>query len=150
MNHQRLEIRLMEDEGFRAEVYRDSLGFYTIGYGSRTLFGRPVDELTPRITATQGRIQLRADIYRAILDAEEMFPNLDRFGDVRAEVLVNMLYNLGYRKLWAFRRMRAALERLDFQAAGDEMVASRWYDQVGNRSLRLTMAMRSGHWARRS
>lgn len=150
MNLHRLEIQVMNDEGFRAEPYRDSLGFWTIGYGSRSLLGTPVDENTGRIRSDQGRIQLRADLYRAILDAEELFLHFRDLGDVRAEVLVNMAYNLGRRRLAGFVKLRAAVDRGDFQAAGDEMVASRWFNQVGSRALRLTMAMRTGRWARRS
>lgn len=147
MNLHRLEIQVMNDEGFRAEPYRDSLGFWTIGYGSRSLLGTPVDENTGRIRSDQGRIQLRADLYRAILDAEELFLTFRALDDVRAEVLVNMAYNLGHKGLSRFVRLRAAVDRGDYQAAGDEMVSSRWFDQVGNRSHRLTMAMRTGRWS---
>jgi lysozyme len=144
MNLGRLEIQVMADEGFRAVAYQDSLGYWTIGYGTRHILGQEVTEATPRIRSDVARSILRSDLYKAILDVEELFPNLRSFNHYRQEVLANMAYNLGFRGLRNFKRMRAALDLSYFTDAADEMIDSLWYRQVGSRAHRLEQIMRTG------
>ena len=144
MDLHRLEIDLMRDEGFSSEPYRDSLGFWTIGYGSRNVMGEAVTSETKPLRSDQARILLRADLYRAILDAEELFPRIREMRHTRQEVLANMAYNLGHYKLSRFVKMRAAADLLDFQEMANQMVDSRWHFQVGGRAVRLEMIMRTG------
>ena len=145
MNLHRLEIDVMRDEGFSSQPYRDSLGYWTIGYGSRYVMGEAVTGETKPLRSDQARILLRADLYRAILDAEELFPRIREMCHYRAECLANMAYNLGHYKLSRFVKMRAAADLLDFQKMADEMVNSKWHGQVGGRAVRLEMIMRTGH-----
>jgi len=148
MNLARLEVDVMNDEGFRSEPYLCSARYWTIGYGSRWLFGEPVTEETAPVRSDTARIQLRADLYRAILDASELFPRIQVASHARQEVLANMAYQLGYKGLSKFRRMRDAFHLGDYQATADEMVDSRWHVQSGRRAWRLEMIMRSGAYRR--
>jgi lysozyme len=140
----RLERRVSLDEGFRSKPYIDSLGYWTIGYGSRWILGEPVTAETSKISESAARTLLRAGLWKAALDAQEIFPRLDELGDVRREVLVNMSYNLGFTGLLGFRRLRARAAELDVEGMAEEMVDSRWFHQVGQRSVRLVEAMRTG------
>lgn len=54
-----------------------------------------------------------------------------------------MAFNLGLTKLNKFVEMRKALLKGDYNKAADEMIDSKWYNQVGNRSKRLVDMMRS-------
>jgi len=146
MNLKRLETRVMQDEGFSARPYLDTEGVPTIGYGSTRLLGRPVQMADPTITADVARQQLRADLWGAILDAEDLFPRLHEMNHVRQEVLANMAYNLGRSRLSGFTKLRAAADLLDFQAMARELVSSKWFGQVGGRAQRLVAAMRTGDW----
>jgi len=140
----RLEHQVAQDEGFSSRPYRDSLDYWTIGYGSRWILGVPVSEHTEPITEATARTLLRAGLWKATLDAQELFPTYADLNDARQEVLVNMSYNLGFKGLAGFRRLRAAAAELNFDGMALEMINSRWYDQVGMRSQRLTAWMRSG------
>lgn len=142
----RLESRIAEDEGFRAQPYTDTLGVWTIGYGTTWINGKRVNATTDPVTEREARVMLRDHLYGCLVACQSLFPTFDRLGPVRQEVLANMAYNLGHRGLARFKRMRNALNRMDFEAAADEMVDSRWYGQVGQRSRRLVYAMRSGFW----
>jgi len=52
-------------------------------------------------------------------------------------VLVNMTFNLGQEGLNKFKDMWAALEIGDYETAAAEMKDSDWFDDVGNRAVRL-------------
>jgi len=146
MNLERLEKRLMKDEGYSRVAYLDTVGVWTIGFGSTRLFGQPVKE-DDSVTEDVARIQLRADIYGAIIDAAQIFPRFNELDDVRQEVLINMSYNLGSHKLTQFKNLRSAVDALEFRRAAEEMVDSKWFTQVGGRGQRLVAAMKTGQWA---
>ena len=64
----------------------------------------------------------------------------------RQAVLIDMVFNLGWAGFAKFARLRMALGRRDWDAASNEMRDSAWFKQVGNRSQRLCVMMRSGLW----
>jgi len=148
MNHQRFEIRVMDDEGFSSEPYLDTEGVATIGYGSTSIMERPVTMHTNPITPYAARVLLRNGLYVALLDAEHVFATFSELDDVRQEVLANMAYNLGRRKLGGFKRLADAVHSGDYARAADEMMDSHWSRQVGERAVRLAHAMRTGEWER--
>ena len=45
-----------------------------------------------------------------------------------------MIYNTGEAGIKKFKNMRAAVKSKDWKKMADEMVKSKWYNQVGNRS----------------
>lgn len=147
MNLKRLESRVMNDEGFRARPYLDTENVPTIGYGSTRLLGHPVQMDQGAITADAARLQLRADLWGAILDAQDLFPRFEEMNSVRQEVLSNMAYNLGRNRLSGFRKLQQAADQLDYEWMAEEMVDSHWFNQVGTRAKRLVAAMRLGDWA---
>lgn len=140
----RLERQVALDEGFSSAPYQDPLGYWTIGYGSRFILGVEVTAESNQISEAAARTLLRAGLWKAALDAQELFPNFAKMNDLRQEVLVNMSYNLGFNGLAGFRRLRDRAAELDYAGVADEMVASRWFDQVGERSRRLAAYMRTG------
>ena len=54
-----------------------------------------------------------------------------------------MMFNMGRPRLSKFRGMRAAVDAGDWNRAADEMVDSRWCQQVTNRADRLVNRMRN-------
>jgi len=76
----------------------------------------------------------REDIRTANRDAQQLFRS---FGEQPAAVqliLTDMAYNLGLDRLSRFPKFLAAIEKKDYREAAKELVDSRWYGQVGNRS----------------
>ena len=54
-----------------------------------------------------------------------------------------MAFNLGPNRLAQFKNFKQALENNNFELAAKEMIDSRWYNQVGNRSKELVNIMRN-------
>jgi len=140
----RLETSVMTDEGFEARPYLDTTDTPTIGYGTTSILGEPVTLDAQTMTPTIARQLLRSDLYRALVDAQAVFSRFDAMGPVRQEVLCNMAYNLGRRRLAGFKKMIRAAEDLDYANMAHEMVDSNWYLQVGHRAVRLAGQMRAG------
>ena len=158
-----LEDQLILHEGLRLEVYKCPAGYWTVGVG-RNLEGKPlrkeeqeyifkrsglapdevIEVLKERgITKDEALFLLREDI----ADAEKDLQHFDWFlglDPVRRKVVIDMRYNLGPTRFRGFKKMIAALARGDYKQAAAEMVDSKWYHQVGNRSKRLVRMMESG------
>jgi len=126
---------LKADEGFRGKVYTCSAGKQTIGYGHNL-----EDAAMPEQVA---EMLLGYDIGLAMRDCEslEWFYPLN---GARKAVIINMMFNMGKGRLCGFKRMIAALNAKDFDKAANEMMDSRWYNQVGFRAARLIEEMREG------
>jgi len=146
MNFTRLEVRVMNAEGFRPKPYLDTVGTPTIGYGTTSIFGHPVTLQTPILNTVAARQLLRGDLYQALVDAQSLFSRLANMNWVRQEILVEMAYNLGKTRLSNFKRLIAVALELNYPRMGDEMEDSRWHGQIGNRGPLLVTAMRSGRW----
>lgn len=128
--------QLLDHEGLRLRVYRDSLGIETIGVG-RNLRDRG-------ITKDEALYLLANDIDECIHDltAFAWFPNLD---PIRQRALVDLRFNLGPAKLRRFTKMLDALAAYDFVTASTELIASVWAEQVQPaRRDRLVRMLRTG------
>lgn len=136
MNLERLLTQLGGDEGRRKKPYRDTVGKLTIGVG-RNLDDRGLrdDEID---------LMLKNDVAESIGECRRLFRMFDSLSAVRQEVLVNMMFNLGFSRLAGFRRMHAALEEGNFVEASRQMLDSKWASDVGARADRLAKAMRTG------
>lgn len=147
INFTRLETRIMNDEGFSAHPYLDTVGVPTIGYGTTSILGHPVTLDTEIITPENARAILRADIYGALVDVQHLFATLAAMDSVRQEALTNMAYNLGRTRLAGFKNLIAAAADLNYAAMAEAAKDSLWYHQVGQRGPRIVSAIESGVWA---
>jgi lysozyme len=155
-NREKLIDQLILHEGLELKVYKDTLGIDTIGVG-RNLEDRGItdgelmhmnllrEEIhTTGITEEDARFLLGNDIdivERELLDAH---PCMERLDDVRIRVLLDMAFNLGVPRLRKFKNMWAGIQEGDYIRAGDEMMDSRWANQVGARAVRLCKMMKEG------
>jgi lysozyme len=131
MNIKRLTETIKKHEGFRAKAYTDTVGKLTIGYG------RNLDDVG--ISQDEASFLLAKDIGRAIREAygifgETIFENLS---DIRQEVIVNMIFNMGVGKFSEFKNFIAAVREGESQRAHDEMLDSVWAKQVKSRAHEL-------------
>jgi len=83
------------------------------------------------------------DCNEAVKDVDNIFDDVLNHPDNVVRVLVNMAFNLGRTRLSKFKNMVAAVNAGDYNKASDEMMDSRWYKQVGNRSKELVELMRT-------
>ena len=122
----------------RHMAYQCTAGAMTIGYG-RNLSSNGISDATAEQMLTED-IGVAKDIVR------KLFPGVQELCEARQYVLVDMAFNLGETRLSGFKKMIEAIQNKDFDAAADEMVGSRWYTQVGNRSKTLERIMRCGEY----
>lgn len=148
---------LERHEGFSPKIYRDSKKILSIGIGFNLERGNAADLLRAAgldaeavmsgrrlITRDEAWKLANADLKTAIADARRLFKNFDSLPKGVQEVLVNMSFNLGGPKLAGFKKMRAAVEAGDWEAAAAEMEDSKWRGQVKGRAVELMSQMRAG------
>ena len=136
---------LIKHEGYKEEIYLCSEGIPTFGIGHAVKeydvewtwpVGTPVEK--ERIDNA-----FEADVEEAINDVDILVSSLDHKPDQCVRVLVNMAFNLGRTRLGKFKKMLKAVEENNFVEAANQMVDSRWYNQVGNCSVELENWMRN-------
>lgn len=135
--NQMIEKLLLMHEGESLMPYLCTAGRLTVGVG------RNIQD--NGITLSESRLMLLNDIARCEKEAEQFF-FWGRIGEVREAVVLDMLFNLGLTRFRQFKKMTAALDRAKYDLAADEMLDSRWAQQVGQRATRLAEMMRSGQW----
>lgn len=141
MDKQKLIESLTKHEGLRTLPYEDSVGVLTIGVG-HNLEDRP---LTNRAVQTI----LEDDIDEAVYELNRIKGYLDfekTLSDVRENVLIEMIFNLGSPRLSKFVKFWAALKDADYETASIEMLDSKWARQVGQRAKTLAEQMRTGEF----
>lgn len=144
MNMDQLREEIAADEGCKYEVYLDHLGLATHGIGHlirehEPEHGQPVG--TP-VSEERVRQCFALDIAITMEDCQRLFADFKDLPDEAQLVIANMCFNLGYPRLSKFKNFRAAVEERDWMRAADEMVDSRWHDQVPNRAKRLVKRIR--------
>lgn len=132
----RLLDTLKRHEGLRLTPYRCTEGALTIGYG------RNLDNAG--VTQRVAELMLSEDVESALYEllAYPEFRSVEN--PVRREVLINMCFNLGITRLMKFKKMWAAIVAQVWDVAAEEMLDSRWADQVGSRAKELAQMMRTG------
>ena len=150
MNKELLKEQIKRHEGEVLEIYKDSLGYLTFGLGHLVReddpeFGQP--EGTP---VTQERVD---EVYEIDFDKhlEETIHLFESKGgeDFYAlpeniqHVLVNMTFNLGGTRFGKFNNMWKGVVENDWEKVAVEMEDSKWFGQVGRRSVELQEMVRS-------
>jgi len=151
-----LEAELVRDEGEKLKVYRCTMGKRTIGVG------RNLDDVGIRavetarlgitlvrclangITRAESRALLAGDIDGCEADLDRKLPWWRGLDPVRQRVLLNMTFNMGIRTMLTFKNTLRFVEAGDYRRAAENMRASKWRAQVGERALRLVRMMETG------
>ena len=144
MNKDQLREELAEDEGCKFEIYLDHLGLPTFGIGALIKehdpeYGQPVG--TP-VSEDRVRKRFNLDIAVTIEDCQVLYDDFDDLPEEAQLVIANMCFNMGRSRLSKFKGMKAGVDDRDWERAADEMVDSRWHDQVPNRAKRLVKRIR--------
>lgn len=160
LNREVLKAELRIDEGEKLRVYKCTEGFDTIGCGrnldavglsiaEQLALGCTVAEVKKKgITKAQSDLLLDNDIDRSMADLDRYLPWWRTLDPVRQRVLVNMCFNMGIgngrKGLTSFRNTLRYIKEGNYSHAADNMLASKWARQVGNRAKRLAELMRLG------
>jgi lysozyme len=157
VNRERMVTQLLMHEGLRLRPYRDTVGLLTVGVGYcidkrgikplESVIGRKFDGQLTRDEAVR---VLESDIDRFEAGALKAFPFYAKLDEVRQRVCLDMAFNMGYGAL-AFKKTIGLVEKRRFLEAGDEMMKSKWSDDVGDgwggefdRAERLAVMMKTG------
>lgn len=136
-----LTKQLNRDEDRKKFVYKDSLGYFTIGVG------RLVDESKGGgLRDDEMDYMLRNDIndrIDALTRALPWFQNLD---DARKGVLLNMAFQLGTDGLLGFKNTLEQVRQGNYSTASKMMLQSKWATQTPERAKRLSDQMETGVW----
>ena len=138
---QELVKQLRRDEGEVLTVYKDSLGYDTIGVG-RLVDKRKGGGITPEESA----YLLNNDIDRKYTELLRRLPWAVKLDEARLGVLVNMAFQLGVVGLLGFKNTLAMIEAGNYTAAAAGILQSLWAKQTPARAKRLSEQMRTGVW----
>jgi lysozyme len=136
MDRERLAAQLRLHEGVEHKPYKCTAGYLTIGVG------RNIEERG--LSDDEINYLLNNDVNIA---TDELVATFDWYADldpIRQRVVVDMVFNLGMPRFKQFKNMIAALEEGDWTEASDQMMDSRWAEQVGLRASRLATMMETG------
>lgn len=141
MDTSRLESSLKQHEGFNEFCYKDSLGWYTVGYG------RCIDKSKgPGISEEEALYLLRNDIESAAKSLQN-YAWYNTLDDIRKCVIIELVFNMGLRNLLGFTKTIALITKKDFKEASIELLNSQWAKQVGvNRSGDVAYRLEHGNY----
>ena len=126
MDMVRLRETITRHEGSRLQMYQDSLGIWTIGVGHN------IQEkgISPKVM----ELILDEDLEEAISELKRSVSFFSKMPQQVQEALVNLAFNMGIPRLMQFKKTLAYLRDGNFEAAADELLDSRYAEQVGRRA----------------
>lgn len=130
---------LKRDEGWRSNVYQDTEGFDTIGYGFLVHEGKG-DGLPKFI----GEIWLAHKVETLERDVRRAIPGFDDHPDTVQRALVYMAYQMGLNGLLGFKKTISLIRQQRYIEAADEALNSKWANQTPKRARRVAGMIRAG------
>ena len=122
------------EEDFSATVYKDSLGYDTIGFGINISEG---------ITEAEGELLLRERLKKAEAGiAKAWKPFKSQTLKIRS-ALADMSYQLGVHGVLEFKDMLSALAVKDYRKAAEAAENSKWFTETPARAKRVISIIRS-------
>ncbi len=145
MDLAKLREELEYDEGVKYEIYNDHLGYPTFGIGHLVRSSDPEYNQPVGTPVSEDRVAeaFNNDIAVTIADCKKLYDDFEELPEEAQRIIANMLFNVGLPRLSKFVGMKRGVDARDWNAAADEMVDSRWYNQVTNRADRLVERMRA-------
>ena len=124
MNLEEVKEHIKEEEGYRDTMYRDHLGFATIGYGHLVL---PRDKFKEGVKYSHKELEkvFEYDFQIAYQDAVSLCKDLDVSYEC-VEIIIHMCFQLGKPKVMKFKKMFEALKNKRYDIAKLEMLDSLW------------------------
>ena len=131
--------QLLVDEGLSLEIYLDSEGYRTFGYGSLVKsdmpeYGYPVGT---RISEERCLQALWDEfVFDVMPDLKTVYPDYQNMPKEAVQVALNLLYQLGRGRYLGFVKHIAAMKRGDWNTAAHELRDSKLYRQAKKRTER--------------
>ena len=136
MNIQRLRQQLIKHESIELKLYRCTSDKLTIGVG-RNIEDRGITHET----AMQ---MLDEDIDICINELQQTVSYWDELPERVQEGLINLCFNMGIKRLMAFKKTFGFLRVGMYDKAATELLDSRYANQVGQRAIEVADMIREG------
>ena len=142
MNIEQCKADIKRHEGEVLEIYMDSLGYKTLGVGHLCQPNDPEYSWEVGTSVSQEVVDMyyEDDFDKHYKEAIHVFGNQEDFYKLPEKiqhVLVNMCFNLGGSRLSKFKNMLKACREHNWKEMSVQMQDSRWFTQVGRRSIEL-------------
>lgn len=164
MQIEEIKKQLMIDEGYRLEVYLDTMALPTFGIGHMItrrdpefysvnqaypfLFNAAIDpedkieqfhQSKSKISISVQRVEqvFEQDLTNICADCKNVFPGFQNFPEEIQQILGNMMFNLGRSRFLEFKNLIKAIETKAYKEAAEAIIDSLWFRQVGDRGKRL-------------
>ncbi len=120
MDIAQLKADLIREQGKRLTVYKDRLGYLTVGVGHLVV---PSDKLNEGQHISELRCDdfLEEDLSIAIAGAEKAVPAFHILPDSVQHLLVCLCFTLGYTYMCKFKKFIASVNIQDFRTAAKEI-----------------------------
>ena len=147
---QGLVERIKAAEGFRSLPYRDSLGYWTIGYGKllstdkTLLFNEALTLAGGPWSIEKATEAIKDSLAYCEVTLIETFPWFHALESVRHECFIELCYNMGINRLSGFTNLLKAAENGQWVRAAIELMDSLYAKQVGARAKRIAIALGTG------
>lgn len=166
MNAGRIEEVLKIHEGFERYPYECTQGKLTIGIGrniedkgftseeKRSIYKNVSDEKFLSYISQYGINEIQAALLLGndIKDCKKQLLNILyqknylSLSEIRREVLINMIFNIGYYSFNSFSGMIRNIRRNNIPGVAQEMLDSQWAGQVGQRARDLAFSYLDNNW----
>ena len=142
MNIELCKQQVKRHEGEVLKIYEDSLGYKTLGIGHLCQPNDPEYDWKIGTEVSQEVVDMyyEDDFNKHYIEAIHVYGSEEGFYNLPENiqhVLVNMCFNLGGNRLSNFRDMLKACRQHNWKEMSKQMEDSRWYRQVGRRSVEL-------------
>ena len=150
MSRIREQIKFHEGEVKNANdmhvIYKDHLGYETVGYGHLILETDPENGLQVGTPISDERINelFEEDLAVCTTELDKHLPFWKNLNDVRQICLIDLTFNLGMPRLRKFVKTLDHIENNRFEEASIELLDSRYAKQVGKRAERIAEMLRTG------
>jgi lysozyme len=139
---EKCKAEIKRHEGEVLEIYEDSLGYKTLGIGHLCQPNDPEYnwEVGTKVSQEVVDMYYEDDFNKHLAEAVHVFGTEEAFYNLPENiqhVLVNMCFNLGSSRFSKFKNMLDACRKHDWERMAAEMEDSRWFKQVGRRSVEL-------------
>ncbi|MAV08375.1 MAG: lysozyme [Gammaproteobacteria bacterium] len=121
-------------EGLRLDMYHDTVGVPTIGYGHNLLMP---------ISAEAAMVILEDDVEIVFKELDDRMDWWRDLPEPAQMVVASMVFNMGWPRFSRFKKFIAALEDRAWDKAAYEMEDSLWFQQVKSRGEELRGLMLS-------
>ena len=147
MNIELCKEEIKRHEGEVLKIYKDSLGYKTLGVGHLCKPEDPEYDWEVGTSVSQEVVDMyyENDFVTHLAETIHVFGTDEGFYNLPENiqrVLVNMCFNLGGTRLSKFKKMLAACRIHDWEEMAVQMEDSRWFRQVGRRSVELQTMVR--------